>query len=491
VTTDAFPTVRILVVDDETDMLHICADVLRSGLGFSEDEPQVETASTASRARQLLIRQEFGLILLDVKMPRVAGLELMHFALEHGRGAAVVLMTAYPCYGDAVLATKEGAFDYVIKPFTAGQLREVARKALKDKFSRSAVGLSTDAAEGGEPLDRFIGQSSKMSELRRLLEKISSLGENVLLLGETGTGKGLVAQIIHDRGPLRRRPMVTLDCGAIPSELMESELFGHEKGSFTGADRVRKGLLELAEDGTLFLDEVSELPLHLQSRLLRALQEREFRRMGAAEVRRVRARVLAASNRDLQQEVREERFREDLYYRLNVIPVVLPPLRDHPEDVPHLADVFIARFRQAHSAQMVQDISSAARDKLLRYRWPGNVRELENVIRRACALCGSRHIEVDDLPEEILTDHLPQGKTQPEGFFRSRHHWLSRFEKRYFRDLLKQSAGNVVEAARMSGIPRPTLYRYLRKYSLDPAQFRVSPARERLDSETGTEPAAK
>ena len=481
---DGFPTARVLVVDDEPDMLSICADVLRSGLRSSAGEPRIEAANTAATARQILIRQEFDLILLDVRMPYVSGLQLMHFALEHSHGASVVLITAYPSYGDAVLATKEGAFDYVTKPFTARELCKVARRALEESLLRGGKETSQDAVGEGEALDAFIGRSPIMLETRRLLRKISRLRENVLLLGETGTGKGLVGRIIHHCGPFRQRPLVTLDCGAIPTELMESELFGHEKGSFTGADRVRKGLLELAEDGTLFFDEVSELPLHLQSRLLRALQEREFRRMGASEVRQVCARVIAASNRDLQHEVSKRRFREDLYYRLNVIPLTLPNLRDHPKDIPLLAEVFLARFGQRNSTSKVRTIGSAARDGLIHYQWPGNVRELENVVRRACALCRGKEIGVEDLPAEILVDPLPQEQTRSDGFFKTRSQWLSRFEERYFRDLLKHATGNVVEAAGMSGVPRATFYRYLRKYALDPAQFRVSRSGECLVSET-------
>ncbi len=470
---EANPGFRILVVDDEEDMLRICTNVLRSGLTSPAGQPHVETTSSALEARQLLMQGAFDLVVLDVKMPGVSGLELMHFALEHGHGSSLVLITAFPTYGDAVTATKEGAFDYVTKPFTADELLDVARRALEDRLARKASQCGT-GAEGG-PLGALLGESGLLRELRRLVARVSPLRENVLLLGETGTGKNLVAHTLHVNGPLRERPMITLDCGAIPAELMESELFGHEKGSFTGAVQTRKGLLELAEEGTLLLDEISDLPLRLQSRLLRALQEKEFRRVGGSVVRHFGARVIAASNVDLQREVREGRFREDLYFRLNVIPITLPPLRARPEDAQVLGRAFLRRFRDRNPECDVQDISRGALRVLARYAWPGNVRELENVIRRTAAFCSGREITVDDLPEEIPRD--PRGEEEVDAdFFSARRQWLSGFEERYFRDLLQQTAGNVVEAARLSGVPRASLYRYLRKYGLDPAHFRGSNA---------------
>ena len=484
---EALPEVRVLVVDDETDMLTICSEVLRSGLESSDGELSVETAGTAARARQVLIRDNLDLIILDVKMPGVSGLELMHFALEHAHGANVVLITAYPSYGDAVTATKEGAFDYITKPFTAGQLLDVVRRALEDTRQRSATQRAMEHVGLGAPANALLGTSTGIHELRRLIDRIAQLRENVLLLGETGTGKGLVARVIHGSGPFKQRPMVTFDCGAIPDSLVESELFGHEKGAFTGADRSRRGLLELAGDGTLFLDEVSELPMTIQSRLLRALQEREFRRVGGAEVKRVAARVIAASNRDLQNEVQEGRFRQDLFFRLNVIPVSLHPLREHPEDIGLLADTFLIRFREQNPGSEARRISPDATEVLVRYRWPGNVRELENVIRRSCALCQAEIIRVENLPDEIVAAVSTGEAPASNGFFGARDLWLSHFEERYFRDLLEQTSGNVVEAARASGVPRATLYRYLRRHRLDPAQFRVPPSKQCVAGETDGE----
>jgi len=461
---EALSEVRVLVVDDETDMLTICSEVLRSGLESSDGKLYVDTASTAARARQVLIRDELDLIILDVKMPGVSGLELMHFALEHARGANLVLITAYPSYGDAVTATKEGAFDYITKPFTAGQLLDVVRRALEDTHQRNAAQRATEFVGLGAPANALLGMSKGIQELRRLIDRIAPLRENILLLGETGTGKGLVARVIHESGPFKERPMVTLDCGAIPDSLMESELFGHEKGAFTGADRIRKGLLELAGDGTLFLDEVSELPITTQSRLLRALQEREFRRVGG-----------------------EGRFRQDLFFRLNVIPVSLYPLREHPEDIALLADTFLIRFCERNPGSEARRISPDATEVLVRYRWPGNVRELENVIRRSCALCESEIIRVENLPDEIVVAISTGEAPTSNGFFGARDLWLSGFEERYFRGLLEQTSGNVVEAARASGVPRATLYRYLRRCGLDPAQFRVSPSKQCVAGETDGE----
>jgi DNA-binding NtrC family response regulator len=474
---------RILVVDDEPDMLRVCGDVLRAGLRTSQHPPHLQTASSAVSAREHIALSVFDLVILDIKMPGVSGLELMHFALEHGQEAAVVLITAHPDYGDAVTAIKEGAFDYLVKPFTAAQLLEVSRKALTDKGSRPPGQRSSDPAKTAEPLKALLGDSTGMAKLRRLISRIASLDENVVLLGETGTGKGLVARVLHELGR-KNRPMVTLDCGAIAAELVESTLFGHEKGSFTGADRKRMGLLEVAEDGTLFLNEVSDFPHHLQSRLLRALQEREFVRVGGTEVERVRARVIAASNRDLQEEVRNGRFREDLYYRLQVIPVTIPPLRERVDDIPLLAEAFLARFQWLNPASKVRKLSAEALRRLAGYPWPGNVRELENVVRRTAALSSGIEILARDLPEDILIAPETQRLTDSGDFSRARAEWLSRFEERYFRDLLERTDGNVVEAARVSGVPRATLYRYLHKYGLDPAHFRHSKPGHRLTRDT-------
>lgn len=464
---------RILVVDDEEDMLRICGEVLKKGLGTSQPALRIDTVSSAVSAREHIARSAFDLVILDIKMPGVSGLELMHHALAHGQDAAVVLITAFPDCADAVTAIKEGAFDYVVKPFTAGQLVEISRNALQDKRSRHLGHQAADPAKAADPLGALIGDSAGMLKLRRLISRIASLEENVVLTGETGTGKGLASRVIHELGR-KNRPMVTLDCGATAAELIESALFGHEKGSFTGADRQRKGLLEVAADGTLFLDEVSDFPRRLQSRLLRALQEREFVRVGGTQVKKVRARVIAASNRDLQEQVRDGRFREDLYFRLQVIPVTLPPLRDRAEDIPLLAEAFLARFRVLHPDSKVRRISGEAMHRLADYPWPGNVRELENVVRRTAALSFSKEILAQDLPDDILRAPEGTGETHSGDFSRARAEWLSGFEERYFRDLLEQTAGNVVQAARASGVPRPTLYRYLRKCGLDPAHFRVS-----------------
>ncbi|MFQ5348865.1 MAG: sigma-54-dependent transcriptional regulator [Thermoanaerobaculia bacterium] len=474
--------VRVLVADDEDDLLRICSEVLQSKLVTEAGQPVIRTAANGREARELLLREAYELIILDVQMPGVSGLELMHFALEHGNGAQVVLITAYPNYGDAVEAIKEGAFDYIVKPFTATQLGDVALRALTEGRQPARAQAAAEQAGAASPLERLLGESSKMRETRELLERVAPLRENVVLLGETGTGKGLTADILHDLGPNRARPHVTLDCGAIPRELIESELFGHEKGAFTGASGARKGLLELAGAGTLFLDEVSEIPLELQSRLLRALQERDFRRVGGSETRRFEARVIAASNQDLQAAARDGRFRTDLFYRLHVIPISLPALREHPEDIELLANAFLSQFGSQNPERGVVGIHPEALETMRRYDWLGNVRELENVIRRAAALAQHAEIRLPDLPEEVRSQ--PSGDGSEGDFSRTRERWLSRFEERYFRGLLRQTAGNVVEAARCSGVPRATLYRYLRKHGLDPAHFRVSEPGQALTSET-------
>ena len=482
-TLDSTLPVRILVADDEPDMLRICSDVLKSQFDSDKREPEVHNASNGIEVREVLLGGRFDLIILDVKMPGVSGLELMHFALEHGHGAPVVLITAFPNYSDAITAIREGAQDYIIKPFTAAQLVEVAKRALVDGAARPVGQPVGRSAKGALPADALLGEGHRMHEVRSLLKRVAPLRENVVLLGETGTGKGLVARILHQMGPDPSSPMMTLDCGAIPRELMESELFGHEKGAFTGATVLRKGLLELAEDGTLLLDEVSEIPLELQSRLLRALQEREFRRVGGDRMKHFNARVIAATNRDLEEAVRQGRFRDDLFYRLHVIPIHLPALREHPEDIRLLTTAFLVRFGEQNPNWKVRSISSGALDVFNHYPWPGNVRELENVIRRVAAFTNSEEIRTADLPAETRREATANEPSEGD-FNRVREQWLSRFEEGYFRSLLEQTAGNVVEAARSSGVPRASLYRYLRKYGLAPADFRVSNTTRNLTRET-------
>jgi len=470
---------RVMVADDEEDMLRICSDVLESRLRVDQRESDVQTAHNGNSARQSLLREKFDLIILDVQMPGVSGLELMHFALEHGRGAPVVLITAYPNYADAVTAVKEGAFDYVVKPFTAVELVKVAERALESTPLANGESANGDA----QPLREILGISPGIQELRSLVQRIALLDENVVLSGETGVGKGLVARVLHASGNRRHDPFVPFDCGAIPRELMESELFGHEKGAFTGATGAREGLLEVAADGTLFLDEVSEIPLDLQSRLLRALHEREFRRVGGTQMKSFRGRVIAASNRDLETAVQKGSFRSDLYYRLHVIPVTVPPLREHPEDIRLLASASLSRFTLKNPLRPVRSISAEALSILKRYGWPGNVRELENVIRRAAVFAETDELRAVDLPEEIRTRTVLGDENQGD-FGRARERWLSQFEERYFRDLLMKTAGNVVDAARSSGVPRATLYRYLRRHGLDPAHFRVLPVGRSPSGET-------
>ncbi|MFQ5524696.1 MAG: sigma-54-dependent transcriptional regulator [Thermoanaerobaculia bacterium] len=480
---DSGRPVRIMVADDEDDLLRICTEVLQSRLEAQHGRVVIHTAGNGREARESLLREKYDLILLDVQMPGVSGLELMHFALEHGNGAQVVMITAYPNYGDAVAAIKEGAFDYVVKPFTAAQLSEVAQRALETAGSVKAERQTGGPVDRSHPLEALLGESAQVREIRSLIERIAPLDENVVFRGETGTGKGLAARVLHECSRRGKRPLVTLDCGSIPRELIESELFGHEKGAFTGAAASRKGLLELAEEGTLFLDEVSEIPIELQTRLLRALQEREFRRVGGTTTRPFKARVVAATNRDLEAAVQEGTFRSDLFYRLHVIPISMPPLREHPEDIRLLATAFLTRFGDRNPDWRINRLSPEALKLLERYHWPGNVRELENVIRRAAAFCADSEIGVDDLPNELSSDEttLP---SDGNGFNLARDLWLSQFEERYFRDLLETTRGNVVAAAKNSGVPRATLYRYLQKYELNPADFRVSEVRTGLTDET-------
>ncbi|MBN2644318.1 MAG: sigma-54-dependent Fis family transcriptional regulator [Desulfuromonadaceae bacterium] len=385
---------HLLLVEDEAGLREVLALMLEA------EGHSVDVAVDGLQALQALDSQAYDLVLSDMRMPHVDGLTLLKQIQQQGTDTLVVLMTAFSTTEQAVEAMKEGAYDYLIKPFRNDELRLVVRKALQHQALRRENRQLRQVLDQWSQFEQLVGKSASMRQVYQLIEKVAPTTTNVLISGESGTGKELVARAIHQRSLRKGEPFVAVNCGAIPENLIESELFGYEKGAFTGAERKRSGLFDQAEGGTLFLDEVAELPLHLQVKLLRVLQEKEVRPIGAAVEHRVDVRVVAATNRELDELVAEGAFRQDLYYRLNVVHLQLSPLRQRREDIPLLVQSLIQSLAPERSVSVAPELMRI----LLDYDWPGNVRELENVLERCLVLT-----EADVLDEQALPTRLREG----------------------------------------------------------------------------------
>ena len=461
---------RILIVDDEPGMVSSCADVLHSKTDDFLPEVEVGTATNGAAVLDRLAEAHFDLLITDLRMPDMDGLELVQRAREIDPDLVTVIITAYPTIETANEALREGAAEYLVKPFTAEQLRLVVGRCLSQRRLREENRWLRRQLTHASGSAGIVGVSPGMREVSRLIGRVAQSTASVLILGETGTGKGLVARAIHDESPRRDKSLIQVDCGAFPDHLLESELFGHEKGSFTGAHAERPGLLECANESTFFLDEICELPLTLQAKLLGFLQNRWFRRIGGRDPIAVDVRMLAATNRDIESMVAAGEFRKDLYYRLNVIQLEVPPLRDRLEDVSPLVTHFIDSLNRKNW-WAIHSISTRALACLETYRWPGNVRELENVIERAASLTVHETLDVEDLP-----DHM-QEKAETEvsrrrSFAEAREAHLCRFERAFLEGVLTETGGNVREAAARANLPRTTMYRYLAKHDLEPRTYR-------------------
>ena len=444
---------RILVVDDEEQMRDLLAKVLERK-GF-----QASVCGDGTEALAFLEKEPVDLVVTDVRMPGLGGMEALRAVKELNPDIVVIIMTAFGSIDQAVQAVKEGAYDYINKPFKIDEMLLTIEKALDERRLRHEVSALRQELHTRYHFENLIGKSRPMQEVFGLIEQVAGSRSTVMVYGKSGTGKELVAKAVHYNSQRSTKNFVAVNCAAIPAELLESELFGHEKGSFTGAIATKVGKFELATGGTLFLDEVGSMRLDLQAKILRALQEREVERVGGSRTIKIDVRVIAATNRDLKKAVEEGTFREDLYYRLNVVPITLPDLKDRPEDIPLLANHFVQKFGQ-ESNSGIREISKEAMAILISHTWPGNVRELENVIERAATLGRGPAVQPSDLPPHLA------GGTNPLERALAKEATLEDLEKDYIAMILRRTKGHQIRAASILGIDRRTLYRKIRRYGL-------------------------
>ncbi len=442
--------VRVLVVDDERPTrLLMEKELPRSG--FS-----VATAESGEQALEQVRGQDFDVILLDLKMPGMGGMEALRQVRASGTSAEVVILTGHPDVSTAIEAMKLGAYDYLTKPFKLAEVEVVLRRAAeRNRLQRENLALRRMVAQRTPPVP-MVGMSPAMRSVLETIGRIAGSDANVLIEGESGTGKGLAAQAIHQQSPRAAGPFLAINCSGFQEPLLESELFGHERGSFTGATSAKPGLFEVAERGTLFLDEVGEMSPAMQAKLLQVLDTREIRRVGGTRVHRVDVRVVAATNKEVVAEVRAGRFREDLYYRLNVVDLVLPPLRERREDIPLLVEHFVRQFTSGGGTG--KTISPEATALLQSYRWPGNVRELANTVERLFILTPGAIIRPDDLPSSIRSAAPSTSLPAPGPLS------LAEMERLHIRRVLEQTGGKKMQAARLLGIDLKTLNKKIKDY---------------------------
>jgi two-component system response regulator PilR (NtrC family) len=452
---------RILVVDDERSMRELLAIVLR------REGYEVLLAENGRTAIGLLEREPVDLLISDIKMPDMSGVEVLRAAKKIDPDILGIMITAFASTDTAVEAMRLGACDYLSKPFDVDLLKMKVREKIENRELKQENVLLKRTLGLSHQFANIIGRSNSMLDVFKMIQTVARTNSTILLTGESGTGKGLVAQAIHFHSLRREKPLVSLNCGAMPENLLESELFGHMRGAFTGADANKKGLLEVAEKGTVFLDEIGEMSAVMQVKLLRVLQERRFRRVGGLEELTADIRVVAAANQDLSKAVAEGRFREDLFYRINVIGIALPPLRERREDIPLLADHFLAKY----SEQMEKDITGVSREAmelLLNHDWPGNIRELENALERAVALEATPTILPDSLPTTIRGEEpksAAPAEPLPESGFDLEAH-VQEIERGYIAEALRKAGGVQVKAADLLGMSFRSFRYYVKKYNL-------------------------
>lgn len=442
---------RILVVDDDLEMCRMLSDVLGEE-GFS-----VFATSDSLEASKLLKKEEFDVLITDLKMKGLKGLDLLEEANKEAPMTPVIIITAFGTVESAIKAMKMGAYDYITKPFQMDELLLTVKKAMESRLLKKEVIRLKKEVESRYDFHQLIGKSPSMQKIYGIIERISDSSSNVLITGESGTGKELVAKAIHYSGMRKENSFVAINCAAIPETLLESELFGYKKGAFTDARSDKKGLFFEANEGTLFLDEITEMPFTLQAKLLRVIEDREVRPLGDTASYPIDVRIISTSNRDMESSIKQGQFREDLYYRLKVIDIDMPPLRERREDIPLLIQHFITRFSKEFKKKKISGVSEDTLRLLLNYSWPGNVRELENVIQRAMTLSQDEVILPEDLPASIFP------KTDDQMFEKAieKKLTLDQLEKEYIKKILIEMGGNKSRAAEILGLDRKTLYRKL------------------------------
>ncbi len=443
--------IKILIVDDELIMRESLAGWLE------RDGHAVQTAVSGEEALEMVKETQFDIFLVDIKMEGISGLDVLRSVRETDPEADVVMITAYGSIPSAIEAMKDGAYDYMLKPFDPNELGVLIEKIIHHQEQAREVIYLKEQVKERTRFESMIGQSKPMQEIFDLICDVAPMDSTVLITGETGTGKGLAAKAIHTNSSRRNGPFVTVNCGAIPEHLMETELFGHQKGAFTDAKETKKGRLELAHGGTLFLDEIGEISMRMQIDLLRVLEDRVFYRVGGTQPIEADFRVIAATNRNLEEAITAGAFREDLFYRLNVISFAMPALIQRKEDIPLLADHFLYRFAQ-ETNKPIDKISREAMDEMMLYDWPGNIRELENAIERAVVVGKEREILPEDLP---IFCHEPTPVKRASS--------LKEVEKAHIQQVLTENQWNIARSAKILEIDRSTLYSKIKRYQIDKA----------------------
>lgn len=455
-----------MLLDDEPGMLQFGAACL-ARLPETEILPEQDSAQALDRLRAGGI----DLLITDLVMPGFTGIEVLRQAREYDPHLPALILTAHPSVETAIQSMKLGAADYLTKPFQPEELEAAAQRLLEGRRLREENLSLRRLIERPYACGNMLGHTPGMQSVCDKVAKAAATDFDVMIVGETGTGKELVAHAIHQGSRRKDASFVPVDCGAIPEDLLESEFFGHERGAFTGAQARSLGLMEFANQGTFFMDEVAQMPMRLQAKLLRVLQERRIRRVGGTQEIPIDVRVLVASSVSLDEAVRLGRFRLDLFHRINVVRIELPPLRERPEDIPLLARHFLERFTKEMERSGV-DLTPEALEVLTNYPWPGNVRELQNAMKRALALSTQPTLSVDDLPDEIVAGAGFGHGAVASGFFAQRERRMAVFERDYLRGLLASTLGDVAAAAREAQLPRGTFYRLLKKHALNPTEFR-------------------
>ena len=455
---------RILIVDDDEVSCQLFAEVLEG------DGHRTHQAHSGEESLDRLRKESYDLLLVDVRMPGITGLEVTRTMRQEQPSLPVIVMTAFGSIETAVEAIQEGAYDYVSKPMNLEELKKIVSRALGQKKLRAQAGTKVEQIDGAEPQKTVIGRSPAMVEVFKMVARAAPTKSTVLILGESGTGKEVIARSIHQHSTRAQRPFVAVDCGALTETLLESELFGHVRGAFTGAVADKKGVFQEAHGGTCFLDEIGNISPNMQAKLLRVLQEEEVRPVGGKEWIKVDARVLAATNKDLDELMKNGVFREDLYYRLKVVTICLPPIRKRPEDIVALAQNFLRRYSQA-AGKAITGISEEVMERLQKYSWPGNIRQLENVIEQAVVLSNQPILTLEDLPQEIregLASTASYGGEGDEQFLFSDIPSLEEVKKRYVLYVMNRAQGNISRVAKMLEVDRRSLYRMLARWKIEP-----------------------